>query len=66
LLEALREKPDDLATAEELSRRIALAADRIADPERRLSIKRCAAASLFPLDVRELERCRRELASSLD
>lgn len=64
LLRSLAEKPDDLAIAEELSKKIAKAADAVPDTTRRTSIKRCAAASLFPLDPKELERCYQDLVSA--
>jgi serine/threonine protein kinase len=64
LLRSLSERPDDLAIAEELSKKIAKAADGIPDSTRRTSIKRCAAASLFPLDKKELERCFEDLVNA--
>lgn len=64
LLNALDEKPNDPAIAEELSKKIAAAADRLQDADRRTSIKRCAAGALFPLDAKELERCYRELVAA--
>jgi hypothetical protein len=66
LLRALEQKPNDFAIAEELSKKIAAAADDIDDANRKKSIKRCALGALFPVDAAELNRCFSELISSSD
>ena len=64
LFNELEANPGDYALAQRLSQGIAHAADAVTDPASRTSIKRCAAASIFPADTAQLRGCLAQLTAA--